>query len=75
MPVHTMRHDGVVDRIMGKVACMQPLKVQASLRASDLVRKHKLLDIGHRFGKLGVLATMPGKCFLRTSSGHQMPIN
>ena len=48
------------NRISGKVAYMQPLKLKASLHAHDLVRKHELLDAGHRFGKVSVLATMTG---------------
>ena len=39
---------------------MQSLKLQASLRAYDLVQKHELVDVRHRFGKVGVLATIPG---------------
>ena len=39
---------------------MRPLKLQASLRAHDLVRKHELVDVGHHFGKVSALATMPG---------------
>jgi len=44
---------------------MRPLKLQASLRAHGLMRKHELVDIGHRFGKVSVLATMPGKFYSR----------
>ena len=44
---------------------MQPLKLQASLRAHDIARKHEVVDVGHRFGKVSVLATMPGKFYLR----------
>ena len=44
---------------------MRPLKLQASLRAHDLVRKHELVNVGHRFGKVSVLATMPGNFYSR----------
>jgi len=44
---------------------MQPLKLQASLHAHDIVQKHESVDIGHHFGKVGVLATMPGNFHLR----------
>ena len=54
-----------IKRILRKVAYMQPLKLQASLQGHDLMRKHKLVDVGHRFGKVGVLATMLDKFYLR----------
>ena len=38
---------------------MRPLKLQASLHAHDLVQKEELVDVGHRFGKVSVFATMP----------------
>ena len=44
---------------------MRPLKLQASLRAHDLVRKHELVDVGYHFGKVSVLATMPCKFYSR----------
>jgi len=43
---------------------IQPLKQQASLQA-HLTRKYELVDVGHRFGKVGVLATMPGNFHLK----------
>jgi len=42
---------------------MHPLKLQASLRAHDIVQKHELVDGGHCFEKVSVLATMPGKFY------------
>ena len=51
-----------VNRISGKVAYMRPLKLQASLRAYNIVQKHELVDVGRRFGKVSVLATMPIEC-------------
>ena len=59
------RARSLINRISGKVAYMRPLKQQASLRAHDLVRKHELVDVGHRFGKVSVLATMPGNFYSR----------
>ena len=53
------------NRSSGKVAYIRPLKLQASLRAHDLVQKHELVDVGHRFGNVSVLATMPGNFYLR----------
>ena len=44
---------------------MRPLKLQASLRAHDLMQKHELVDVGHCFGKVSVLAAMPGKFYAR----------
>ena len=68
-----------INRIVGEVAYMRPLKLQASLRARDLVRKHELVDVGHRFGKVGVLATMPGNFYLRklklTPDADQLKFN
>ena len=29
------------------------------------MRKYELVDVGHRFGKVSVLATMPGKFYSR----------
>ena len=61
------------------VVYIQPLKLQASLWAHDLVQKHKLVAVGHRFGKVNVLATMPGKIYLRklewTSNADQLKFN
>ena len=54
-----------VNMISGKVAYMRPLKFQSFLRARDLVRKHELVDVVHRFGKVSVLATMSGNFNLR----------
>ena len=54
-----------VNSISDKVAYMQPLKLQASLHAHDLVRKHELVDVGHRFGKVSVLATISGSFYSR----------
>ena len=68
-----------VNRISGKVAYIRPLKLQASLRAHDLVQKHKLVDVGQRFGKVSVLATMPGKVYSRkldrTSNADPLKFN
>ena len=58
---------------------MLPLKVQASLRAHDLVQKHELADVGHRFGKVSVLATIPGNFYLnkldQTSNADHLKFN
>ena len=58
---------------------MRPLKLQASRRAQDIVRKHKLVDGVHRFGNVSVLATIPGKFYSRklewTSSADQLKFN
>jgi len=43
---------------------MRPLKLQASLRARDLLGYCKLVAVGHRFGKVGVLATTPSQIHL-----------
>ena len=68
-PVHCLddviRHWEDLNRISGKVAYMRPLKLQASLRAHDLVQKHELVDVGNRFGKVSVLDTMPGNFYSR----------
>ena len=53
------------NRIMREVAYMRPLKLQASLRAHDLMRKHELVDVGHRLGKVSVLATLRGNFYSR----------
>ena len=55
-------------------------KLQASLRAHDLVQIHELVDVaGHRFGKLSVLATMPGEFYSRklerTSNADRLKFN
>jgi len=50
---------------VGTVVYVRPLKQQASLPAHDLVQKHKVVDAGHRFGKVGVLTTMPGNFYLK----------
>ena len=55
----------IVNRIQGTVAYMRPLKLQASLRARDLARYWELVAVGHRFGKVGVLATMPSQMYSR----------
>ena len=47
-----------VNRIRGTVAYMWPLKWWVSLQACDLARKHKLVGVGHHFGKVTFLATM-----------------
>ena len=68
-----------INRISGKVAYMRPPKQQASLRACDLVRKHELVDVGHRFRKVSVLATMPGNVYFRklerTLNADQLKFN
>ena len=51
------------NRIRGTVVYIQPLKLQASLRAHDLARKYKLVDVGHRFRKVSVLATTSVKFY------------
>jgi len=57
------------------VVYARPLKQQASLRAHDLARKHEVVDVGHCFGKVRVLATMPQVTYIpRSSSGHQMQL-
>jgi len=58
---------------------MRPLKQQASLQAHNLARKHKLVGVGHCFGKVSVLATMPGnfhpKKLKWTSNADQLKFN
>ena len=55
--------EAYINRISGKVVYIQPLKLQASLRAHDLTHKYKLVDVGHRFRKVSVLATMSVKFY------------
>ena len=50
-----------INRITGKVAYMRPLKQQASLQARELAGYCELVAVGHRFGKVSVLATMPNQ--------------
>ena len=52
-----------VNRIPGTVVDIRPLKSQASLRARDLARYRELVGVGHRFGKVSVLAIMPSKIY------------
>ena len=47
-----------VNRIVGTVVNTRPLKWQASLRGHNLVQKYEVVAVGHRFGKVSVLATM-----------------
>ena len=58
---------------------MQPLKLQASLRARNLARYCELLAVGHRFGKVSVLATMPSQFYSRklewTSNADRLKFN
>ena len=44
---------------------MQPIKLQASLHAHDIVRKYELVDVGHHFGKVSVLASMSAHFYLK----------
>jgi len=68
-----------VNMIQGTVLYIRPLKLQASLRAHNSVRKHKLVGAGHPFGKVSVLATMPGKFHSRkleqTSNADRLKFN
>ena len=52
-----------LNRIRGTVVDIRPLKLQASLRARDLARYCELAGVGHRFGKVSVLATMPSQIY------------
>ena len=58
---------------------MQPLKLQASLRARDLARYCKLVAVGHRFEKVSVLATMTSQIhhekLERTSNADRLKFN
>ena len=53
----------LLNRIQGTIAYMRPLKLQASLQARDLIQSRKLVGVGHRFGKVGVLAIMSSKIY------------
>jgi len=46
------------NRNVGTAVYIQPLKWQTSLQGHDLARKYELVVVGHRFGKVSVLATM-----------------
>ena len=50
-----------LNRIQGTVLYIGPLRLQASLRARDLARYCELVGVGHRFGRVSVLAIMPSK--------------
>ena len=67
------------NRIVGTVAYMRPLKLQASLRARDLARYCALVAVGHRFEKVSVLATMPSQIYSRklewTSNADRLKFN
>ena len=58
---------------------MRPLKLQASMRAHDLARYWELVLVGHRFGKVSVLATMPSQIYSRklewTSNADRLKFN
>ena len=49
------------------------------MRARDLRQKYELVNVGHRFGKVSVLATMLGKFYSkkieRTSNADRMKFN
>ena len=68
-----------LNRIQRTVAYTRPLKLQASLRGHNLVQKPELVDVGHRFGKVSVLAIMPGNFYLRklerTSNADRLKLN
>ena len=55
--------DWNLNRIPGTVVDIRPLRCQASLRARDLARYRELVGVGHRFGKVSVLATMPSQIY------------
>ena len=50
-----------INRIQGTVVDIRPLKLQAPLRARDLAQYRELVGVGHRFGNVSVLATMPSQ--------------
>ena len=52
-----------LNRIPGTVLYIGPLILQASLRARDLARYRELVGVGHRFGNVSVLATMPSQIY------------
>ena len=52
-----------LNRIQGTVVDIRPLKLQAPLRARDLARYRELVGVGHRFGNVSVLATMPSQIY------------
>ena len=58
---------------------MRPLKQQSSLQARDLMRSQKLVGVGHRFGKVNVLAIMSSKIYPKklewTSNANQIKFN
>ena len=51
----------VIGRIQGTCAYLRPLKQQASLQARNLARSPKVVGVGHRLGKVSVLAIMSSK--------------
>jgi len=51
------------NRIQGTCAYLRPGKQQASLRARDLARSHKLVGVGHCFGKVSVLAILSSQIY------------
>ena len=53
----------MINRIQGTVLYIGPLKLQAPLRARDLARYRELVGVGHRFGNVSVLATMPSQIY------------
>jgi len=66
-------------RIRGTVVYMRPFEWQASLRGHDIVRKYELVAVGHRFGKVSVLATMWGNFYPKkleqTSNADRLKFN
>ena len=68
-----------VHRIEGLVVDIRPLKLQASLWAHDLAQKYELVAVGHRFGKVSVLATTTSQIYPEklewTSNADQLKFN
>ena len=52
-----------INRIPGTIVYIRPLKLQAALQVRDLARYCELVGVGHRFGKMSVLATMPSQIY------------
>ena len=52
-----------IKRNQGTGAYLRPSEQQASLRARDLARSCTFVGVGHRFGKVSVLAIMPSQIY------------
>ena len=69
----------VLNRVLYTGAYLRPSKQQASLRACDLARSHKSVGVGHRFGKVSVLAIMPSQIYSEklewTSNADRLKFN